>query len=1013
MNTASFSLRNSHTMVVLLLLLIGAGLVSYMNLGKLEDPTFTIKTAMVYTSYPGASPLEVEQEVTDVIEEAIQSLGQVDEITSTSQEGASFVYVDIKDTFTSQELPQIWDELRRKVSDVQGQLPPGAGPSVVNDDFGDVYGVFFALTGEGYSYAELKDYADELKRELLLCQDVASIDMWGEQQEVVYVEMRRARMAELGISPLLIYQTLEAQNLVEQGGHTNVDGEYMRITPTGEMSSPEEISDLLIGSADQLLRLGDVAEVSMGYVDPPGKLMMFNGKPAIGFGISTLDGGNVVEMGMAIKQRLAELEPNRPVGMELNTIYYQSDVVTKAMNLFMTNLVEAVAIVVVLLMVFMGWRSGLLIGFILIVNILGTLVGMLLMGIDLQKISLGALVLALGMLVDNAIVVVDSFLIRREKGLGKVIAAEGAVKDTQWPLLGATFVAILAFTAIGFAPGSVGEFCRSLFQVMAISLILSWILAVTITPLLCVWVLKVKDSKQGSDPYGSPMYRIYRKFLHGVLRARWLVIAGVVGLLVLAMAGFTKIPQAFFPDSTQELFFVDYWKPQGTHIEETTRDLVEIEETVRSLEGVTDVVAITGQSTLRFMLPYPIEVPNSSFGQLLVRVDDYRRIDGLIEQIEAHMAAHYPDAEPFCSKVATGPSVTLKVEARFRGPDLEVLQDLAGQAETIMRDSGLVRDLRTNWRQQVRVVRPEFSETQARRVGVSRSDVSQALQWNFSGTTVGVFRESDTLLPIISRPPEDERVSVDSLQDVQVWSSLTGQFIPIGQVVTDVSPQWEQPLIPRLDRQRIVEVRANPITGNAEPLRLALLQDIEGIELPVGYSLDWGGEYEESSGAQANIAKIFPICLLGMFVIVVWLFNSVRRSLMIFLTLPLSLIGVTVALLATQLPFGFMCILGFLGLSGMLIKNAIVLIDQIELEKRAGSSAYKAVLDSGVSRVRPVAMAAGTTILGMAPLVVDPLYSGMAATIMGGLFAATFLTLFVIPVLYALFFRIRPDSKEL
>ena len=1012
MNPASFALRKRTVMTVMTVVLALAGLGSYLQLGQLEDPTFTIKTALLVTAYPGASPLEVEQEVTDVVEEAVQAMGQIKEIRSTSRDGVSYIYVDIKDTFTSEELPQIWDELRRKVNDAQGLLPPGAGPTIVKDDFGDVYGVFFSLSGQGYSYAELKDYADILKTELLLCRDVARIDLWGVRQEVVYVEMKRARMSSLGISPMQIYQTVQAQNVVRPAGKIEVDGEYVRLEPTGEFANVEEIENLLIGGAEGLVRLRDVAEVHRGYQDPTEDLMLYNGEKAIGFGISVTDGGNVVTMGEAVKKRLAELEPNRPVGMELNSIYYQSDVVTESVDIFMVNLLEAVVIVVVLLMLFMGWQSGLLIGTVLLLTILATFIGMYLADIDLQKVSLGALILALGMLVDNAIVVADGVLVRMRLGQGREEAAENTVRDTQWPLLGATFVAILAFAAIGFSPGNVGEFCRSLFYVMAMSLLLSWVLAVTVTPLFCVWFLSPPKPGAG-DPYASSFYRMYRRFLHRCLRLRWVALAAVLGMLFLAVQGFQFVPKGFFPDSTKRLFFVNYWKPQGTHIDQTSADLAGMEGAVRDIEGVENVTAIAGKSALRFMLSYNVELPNSSYGQLLVEVDDYRQIDRIRQEVETLLHENYPDSEPYCTRPPTGPAVNMKIEARFRGPDREVLRDLARQATDIMRAESGARDVRTDWRQKVRVIRPRFSETQARNAGVTRQDVAQALQWNFSGMQVGVYREGKELLPIVSRPPEDERGSMEDLENVQVWSSLTNTFIPITQVTSAIAFEWDDPLILRQDRQRIVTAQCNPRTGLPESLRQKLKDRIESISLPLGYSLEWGGEIEDSRTAQAGIRSVFPICLAGMFLAVVCLFNSVRKPLVIFLTLPLAIVGVTAALVLTQLPFGFMSILGFLGLSGMLIKNAIVLIDQIDLEVREGVLHYEAVLNSGVSRLRPVVMAAGTTILGMIPLITDPLYASMAATIMGGLFAATFLTLVFVPILYCMLFRVASDNGSL
>ncbi|MBW2185744.1 MAG: efflux RND transporter permease subunit [Deltaproteobacteria bacterium] len=1006
-----FALRKRTLMIVFTILMVAAGIMSYEKLGRLEDPTFTIKTAVVATAYPGASPAEVEEEVTDVIEEAIQEMGQVKEIYTTSQEGYSFVYVDMKDTFKSYELPQIWDELRRKVSDAQGELPPGAGPSAVNDDFGDVYGAYFAVTGNGLTNAELKDYADELKKELLLCDDVAKIVMWGVRQEAIFVEFKRSQMVQLGMSIQQIIGALQAQNTVEQSGKVKVGDYYLRITPTGSLSSEEQIADLLIGSAHGMVRLSDVAHVYRDYIDPPRNIMRFNGKEGIGLGISTADGGNVITMGESIQERLAELNPNKPAQITIHPIYSQSQVVTESIDNFVINLIEAVAIVIVLLMLFMGWRTGLLIGAILLLTILATFVGMYIMSIDLQKISLGALILALGMLVDNAIVVADGTQVRMESGDDVETAAEKTVHATQWPLLGATIVAILAFTAIGFAPGNVGEFCRSLFNVMALSLSLSWILAITITPLFCVWFLKPVPADKGHS-HDQGLNKLYRRLLHRSICGRWLVVLLTILALGLAIFGFQFVAKSFFPDSTMNYFYVNYWNPQGTHIDKTSSDLEAIDNYIRDLDGVVNTTTFVGEGGLRFILSYEYEDPNSSYGQILVEVDDDHRIDQLKVDIETYMAANFPQAEPFTSKIQSGPSVLYKVEARFRGPNIEVLKDLAAQANKILLASGNARDLRTDWRHPVDVLRPQFAQTQARYAGITRSDVAASVQKNFNGLTAGIYREKDELIPIRFRSPENERASLENLANIQIWSSLQNNFVPLRQVTTGILAVTEDPLIQRRDRQRTVTVQCNPITGLATDLHNVISAQIEEIELPIGYSMEWGGERESALEGQEPLAKVFPLCILGMFLVVVWLFDSFRRPLIIFLTVPLSLIGITPGLLLSGLPFGFMSILGFLGLSGMLIKNAIVLVDQIEQDLKLGVEPYKAVLDSSVSRMRPVIMASGTTILGMAPLIFDAFYAAMAATIMSGLLIGTFLTLIIVPVVYTQVYKIKADKTH-
>ncbi|MDD4365882.1 MAG: efflux RND transporter permease subunit, partial [Synergistales bacterium] len=579
MNIASFAIRKKTITLFLTVLIAFGGVLAYGRLGKLEDPEFTIKTAVVITSYPGATPREVEEEVTDAVETAVQQLGQVKRVRSLSQEGLSTVYVDIKDDYTARDLPQIWDELRRKVNDGQRNLPPGAGPSLVNDDYGAVYGVYFALTGEDYTMEELRRTADFLRKELLLVKGVARVEIGGIQREGIFVEIPRATLSQIGIPLSQIVQALQAQNLVVTTGKVDVGTERLRIDPTGAFTSVEQIGSLLLrGGKGDLIRLEDIAAISREPIAPSQSLMRFDGRPALGLGVANVPGGNVITMGEAVKRRLAELEPQIPLGMDLGLIYYQSDTVKEAINNFVVNLIEALAIVIALLLVFMGLRTGLLIGAILLLTILATFVAMKVAAIDLQSISLGALIIALGMLVDNAIVVADGMLVRIEGGQDRNGAAEDVVSQTQLPLLGATFIAILAFAPIGLSPDSTGEFCRTLFQVVGISLFLSWILAVTVTPLLGVMTLKASPAKEGRDPYDSPSYRLYRAFLTLCLRRRVAAVAVTAGLLILSFVGFGHVSKAFFPDSESPQFAMDFWWPQGTRIEETSTQLARIEK---------------------------------------------------------------------------------------------------------------------------------------------------------------------------------------------------------------------------------------------------------------------------------------------------------------------------------------------------------------------------------------------------------------------------------------------------
>lgn len=984
-----------------------AGIVTYQKLGRLAYPDFTIKTALIATPYPGASPQAVEEEVTDKIEQAVQSLGQLDYVTSISREGLSVVYAEIKPEFDSSRIPQIWDELRRKVGDMAAYLPPGAGPPMVNDDFGDVYGVYFAVSGPEFSPRELKDYAKYLKKELLLVDEVAKIDIWGDQSEVIYVEFTRARLSQLGISPDMIFATLASQNTVTPAGKVKHGPEYIRFSTTGDISGETAIADLYIaGAGGKLFRLGDIARVYRGYREPPDNIMRFNGRPAVGLGVSTEKGRNVVRMGEAVMERIRELAPLKPNGISVDVINFQASRVTRSLDEFMINLSEAVTIVILLLLFFMGLRAGLLIGSVLVLTILATFIAMFIWDVTLQLISLGALVLALGLLVDNAIVVTDVYLIRLARGDQKTDAAAFAIRSTMWPLLGATLVAILAFVPVGLNPSAAGEFCRSLFFVLSVSLGLSWIFALTVTPVLCVRFLKLPENG-GTDPYDRPFYRVFRRFLHACIRQRILTLGVLAALLAAALAGFSAVPKSFFPESTRNQFFVDYWRAQGTHIQEVEADILAIGDHVRGLDGVEQVTAFVGEGSLRFVLNYDYQSPNTSYGQLLVQVDDYKKVAGLLPEIRSYIAARFPEAEFKAQRFKEGPPVAYAVEARFRGPDIAALRRVADQAKEMLHTLDLAVNIRDDWRQPVKVLNPVFTETRGRRTGITRADVSQAFDWNFSGLTVGLYRERDEMIRIVSRPVAEERASVDQFRQIQVFSPALGQYVPVEQVVEKLALTGEHPLIRRRNRMPTITVQCDPAWGQAEQLEALVRPMFESLDLPPGMTLDWGGESEESIKSQAAIKSLFPVCLLGMFVLVVCLFNGLREACVIFLCIPFAFVGVTLGLLAFGLPFGFMAILGFLGLTGMLVKNAIVLLDQVSEDIRSGKPRYQAVLDASISRLRPVTMAAGTTILGMAPLLFHPFFAAMAATIMGGLLVATGLTLVVVPVLYSLFFGIK------
>jgi len=1010
-NIAQFFIERRVITLVLTFVMLGAGLLSYNGLSRLEDPEFTIKDALVITPYPGASAAEVEEEISDKLEIAVQKMGQLKRVVSKSERGLSTLTVTIKDNYDKTSLPQVWDELRRKVNDIQQQLPPGAGPSLVIDDYGDVYGNFIAVYGKGFSYAELKKVVDMLRRELLLVKDVGKVDTYGERTEAIYVELNRDRMSQMGISESVIINELRQKNAVANAGRVKVGQEFISIEPTGGVTTVEQFKSILIsGGGGKQIYLRDIADVYRGYVEPQNTLIRYDGEPAIGLGISTVAGGNVINMGKALVQRVAELQEQIPVGIHAGMISVQSDAVETAISGFVISLVEAVVIVIAVLMLFMGLRSAMLIGFVLILTIAGTFIFMAPMGVALERISLGALIIALGMLVDNAIVVVDGVLVRLQKDEDAKQAAIDVVKQTAIPLLGATLIAILAFAAIGTSDDKTGEFCRSLFQVVTISLLLSWVTAVSVTPLLCVMFLKKTEAAENEDEntVDGGFYGAYKALLETAIRRKMVSLAIVGGMFATSLWGFGFVDQSFFPPSTRAQFMVDLWMPQGTHIDETTDVVKSVEDHVMGMDGVTHVTSMVGKGGMRFLLTYTPEKSNSAYAQLLVDVDDSERMDVLLPELDNYLAQNYPDLLAYTSRFQLGPGSTGKIQARFSGPDRNVLRQLAEQTQTIFLNDTDSKAVRTNWRQRVKLVQPVRSEQQANMNGISRTDMASTLLRAFQGQTVGVYREKDLLLPIIMRAQEAERSDIRNIQHLQIWSPAAQAMIPLRQVVSGFETTFEDEIIERRDRKPTITVYADPTEGLASSLFARVRPQVEAITLPPGYELEWGGEYEDSGDAKAGLIASLPVFVLAMILITIMLFNSLKQPLIIWLTVPLALVGVTAGLLGTGQPFGFMALLGFLSLMGMLIKNAIVLIDEINLQSGEGKPLQEAIVDSGISRLRPVLMAASTTALGMIPLLFDAFFVSMAVTIIVGLLFATLLTMIIVPVLYATFYSGKP-----
>ena len=960
---------------------------------------------MIISTYPGASSMEVEEELTYPLEKEIRQLPYIDKITSTSSDGMSQIMVSMKMDYGPDELPQIWDEMRRKINDLQPTLPSGVQSVQIIDDFGDVFGVMLMLTGDGYDYVELKQYADYLTRELELVEGVGKVSIAGDQQEQLFVEMSLERLAALNLDMTTVTSLLAQQNSVVSSGEVMLNGQSLAIKPNGTLSTVEELENLIIHGRDtgNLIRLKDVSTVTRGIAEKPGNVLTYNGKPAINIGIAFSSGVNVVEIGQALDAELERLESIKPAGIELNYFYNQAQEVDKSVSDFIISLVEAVAIVIVVLLFAMGLRSGLIIGLVLLLTVFGTFILMDYNEVELHRISLGALIIALGMLVDNAIVVVEGILVGLKKGKTKLQAAKDIVTQTQWPLLGATIIAITAFAPIGLSKDATGEFMGSLFWVLCFSLFLSWITALTLTPFLADLMLKEED-KTGTDedPYKGILFVVFGAMLKFALRFRWLTVASMVGLLAVSVVGFGMVKQQFFPASNTPMFYVDMWMPEGTDIRETIKQTEKVESYIRKLDNVEFVTTTAGQGMQRFALTYQPEKSYEAYAQLQVRTTDRDTMFATLEKLDEKLAIEFEQPTFQFKLIEFGPSPASKIEARVIGPDPDVLRTIATDVENILLADPGARNVRHDWRERTKELVPLFNESKARRLGISKADLSHTLQMAFGGYNIGLLRDGTHMLPIVARLPEEERFDFESLNNVKIWSPSLQTYIPVEQVIDGVELQWSEPLIQRKNRKRTLTVLADhDVLGDETPASLfARVQPkIEALPLPSGYSIEWGGEYESSKDAQESLFGSLPMGYLLMFIITMLLFNSVRKPLVIWFTVPLSIIGVSIGLLSTNMPFSFTAFLGLLSLSGMILKNGIVLLDQINSELETGKDPYLAVVDSAISRVRPVSMAALTTILGMIPLVFDAFFGSMAITIMAGLGFATVLTLVVVPVM--------------
>lgn len=1008
MKLVKFFLQRKAVTVLLLILVLAGGLFSYVKMGKLEDAPFTIKQALVLTPYPGASPSEVQSQVTDVLEEAIQSLGELYYLKTENRAGLSKITVYVKKEIRADEMQQLWDKLRRKVGDVQGKLPAGAGPSVVNDDFGDVLGVFYGLTGNGYSYRELEDQAKLIKNELLKVKDVAKVEIYGVRTPTIDIWVSPSVMARSGITSADIARTFREQSKMVDAGGLNAGVNRIRVESTGNFYALEDIRNLTIVSrTGEHFRLGDIARVEESYQSPASNLMRIDGNPAVGIAISTVPTGNVVDMAEVVKERVDWFSENMPSGYELVSIYDQGYESAVANDGFILNLIISVVTVIAILLFFIGFKNGFLVGSGLVFSIFATLIVMMANGIALQRMSLAAIIIAMGMLVDNAIVVSDSVLVNMEKGMRKRVAIMRACSATAMPLLAATVIAILTFLPIYYSPHITGELLSSLVVVIGVSLMFSWIFALTQTPFFIQeFVRRPRPEELKGELFSGKYYNLFRASLHWVIRYRYITVVSLVGLLLLSAWSFKFIPKVFVPALDKQYFTLDMWLPEGTGIEETDRIAGDMADYIRRYKETEMVSSYVGRTPPRYYLSNVSFGPQSNYAQLLVKCrtsEDSRILNALLQD---SIRIQYPEPLIKVNKFELSPLTEAVIEARFLGPDPAVLDSLVGEAIAVMRHNPKVADARNEWGNMALMLRPVYDPVKAGALGITKASMMESVRSINDGMPIGIYRDNEKKVPVLLKSEGVDITDSRSLGDFSIWNGE--RSAPLSQVTEQIETTWEFPQIRTYNRQLSMAAMCGVKSGyTMAEVHNEIRKEIEKLELPEGYTFFWDSQYKDQREGMQAIAKYFPLAFLMLIVILVALFNNFRQPVIILCVLPLSLIGVAIGMLLTGFDFGFFPIAGWLGLLGMIIKNVIVLLDEVNAQRRNGTAAYTAVVEATVSRTRPVLMAATTTILGMVPLLFDVAFGGMAATIIFGLTFATLLTLFVTPTLYVMFYRVK------
>ena len=1016
MKFIDYSIKNTIVVRFMVILLVIGGLFSYMKLGKLEDPEFKIKEALVVTLYPNADAHSVELQVTTKIEEALQKIPNIEFLQSTSKPGYSQVKIKLKESVPSKDLEQYWDKLRKKINDSRINLPVGALPPVVLDDYGAVYGIFLAVTSDGYSYSELKKYTEYITKELNSINGIAQVTQFGKPTDAIEIIIDRDKVNSMGLNTKLIATSLISENLITGGGTIDYGSLCVNLKLNNKINSTEKLENLIIFSKklpdgnDEIIRLKDIAKVERGYVEPISQKMYFNGQMSMGISLSPESGTNIVNTGKVIDEKIIELKEKLPVGIDIKKVYYQPDLVTSAINNFILNLIMSVITVVGILLLTMGMRSGLIIGANLVLSILGTLIFMLAMKIDMQRVSLGSFIIAMGMLVDNSIVIVDGVLVRRNQGMSMEDALSESTHKPALPLLGATFIAAIAFLPAYLMASYTGEYVSSSFWVIGISLMLSWVLCLTQTPVYCKLYLENEPIKEPSERE-KKFYSKVHSLLEYLLDRKKSTLSFMAMALFVSGVIFMQIPKTFFPDSDKKGFTISLWAPEGSKIEVVEKATNELGKYLSENKNVTNVVETIGSSPARYYVCTIPELPNPAYGEIIVSVDKLKNLETVANSALDYANKNLAGIVVGAKKYPNGVPTQYPIEIAFSGQDPKILRDLANEAMEIIKKHPDVSNVKTDWRNKILTWNGDYSQSKGLRGNITPIDVTTGLMRTTTGMPIGKIEENDNSLAVILKETKDSSNDINDIGQTPIWGA-TLKSEPLSGVLNKEFLSFEEGQIWRRNRVRTITVQCDvPMGVIAEEVRRDFKEEIENIKLPKGYTMTWFGEHHEQVKNFIALMSEVPLTLIIMFTICVLLFASVKIPMIIFSALPFAMIGIAPGLFLTGKSFGFMSTIGFVSLSGMMIKNMIVLVDEINYEINIlKKDKFTALVDSAVSRMRSVALAALTTILGMIPLLWDPLYGDMAATIIFGLFVSTVLTLFVFPVGYGLFYNIKRNK---